>query len=62
MPAHKNKRIAVILLSIIGGITFAAFALYNQSGKIGKTEVISLALTAIIAIVISIIIIKKSDK
>jgi hypothetical protein len=62
MPSHKNKRIAVIIFSIIGGLAFTAFALYNQSGKIGQTEVISLALTAIIAVVISIIIIKKSNK
>jgi len=62
MNQDKNKKIIVIVFSIIGGLAFTAFALYDQSGKIGKTEVISLALTAIIAVVISIIIIKKIDK
>jgi hypothetical protein len=62
MNPDKNKKIIVIVFSIIGGLAFTAFALYNQSGKIGKTEVISLVLTAIIAVVISIIIIKKIDK
>jgi hypothetical protein len=62
MKVYANKRIAIIIFSIIGGLAFATFLLYDQSGKIGLTEIIALTLTAIIAIVISVIIIKKANK
>lgn len=51
-----------MILSIIGGLAFGAYLLYNQSGTIGQTEMIALTLTAIIAIVISVIMIKKGNK
>jgi hypothetical protein len=62
MKLYDNKRIALIIFSIIGGLAFAAYLLYDQRGTIGKTEIIALTLTAIIAIVISVIMIKKGNK
>jgi len=62
MKLYDNKRITLIIFSIIGGIAFAAFLLYDQRGTIGQTEIVALSLTAIIAIVISVIIIKKGNK
>ncbi|MBK8735825.1 MAG: hypothetical protein KBF69_02775 [Saprospiraceae bacterium] len=62
MKLYDNKRITLIIFSIIGGLAFAAFLLYDQSGKIGQTEIIALTLTAVIAVVISVIMIKKGNK
>jgi hypothetical protein len=62
MKLYDNKRITLIIFSIISGLAFAAYLLYDQSGTIGRTEIIALTLTAIIAITISVIIIKKGNK
>jgi len=62
MKLYDNKRIALIIFSIIGGLAFDTFLLYDQSGTIGQTEIIALTLTDIIAIVISVIMIKKGNK
>ncbi len=62
MKLYDKKRIAIIIFSIIGGLAFATYLLYDQRGTIGQTEIIALTLTAIIAIVISVIMIKKGNK
>ena len=62
MKLYDNKRIAIITFSIFSGVAFAAYLLYNQCGTIGKTEIIALSLTAIIAITVTIIIIRKANK
>ena len=62
MKLYDKKRIRLIIFSIIGGIACAAFVLYDQRGTIGKTEVIALLLTAVIATTISVIIIKIGNK
>ncbi len=62
MKLYDNKRITLIIFSIIGGLAFSAFLLYDQSGKIGQTEIIALTLTVVIAVVISVIMIKKGNK
>ena len=62
MKLYDNKRIAIIFISIISGLAFATKLLYDQRGTIGKTEIIALTLTAIIAIVISVIVIRKGNK
>ncbi|HUX61885.1 MAG TPA: hypothetical protein VMV32_11285 [Ignavibacteriaceae bacterium] len=62
MKLYDKKRIAFIIFSIIVGIAFAAYSIYDQLGTIGQTDIIALTLTAITAIVISVIIIKKGNK
>jgi len=60
MKLYDYKRIAVIFFSIILGLAFSAYLLFEQIGVFGKKEI--LILTAIIAITISVIIIKKGNK
>ena len=62
MRRYDNKRIALIIFSIIAGLAFATFLLYYQRETIGQTEIIALFMTAIIAITISVIIIRKANK
>jgi len=62
MKLYYKKRIAFIIFSVIIGLAFATYILYEQRGTIGQTEIIALILTAIIAIVISVIMIKKGNK
>jgi hypothetical protein len=57
-----KKRIVLIIFSIISGLAFAAFLLYDQRGTIGQTEIIALSVTAVIAITISLIIIQRANK
>ena len=57
-----SKRISIIIFSIVLGICFAAYLLYDQRGIIGQSEVVILTLTAIIAFIIAIVIIKKANK
>jgi len=62
MKLYDNKRIALSFFSIIGGLTFTAYLFYDHRGTIGQSEIIVLTLTAIFAIVISVIMIKKGNK
>lgn len=62
MKVYNNKRIIFFILSIIGGLFFATYLLYDQKAVIAQTEIITLALTAIIATAIIIIMIKKGNK
>ncbi len=62
MKLYDNKRIAFIIFSIIGGLVFGTYLLYDQRRTIEQTEIITLTLTAIIAIIISVIMIKRGNK
>lgn len=62
MKLYDKKRIALIIFSIFGGLAIATYLLYEKRGTIGQTEIIALTFTVIIAIVISVIMIKKGNK
>ena len=62
MKLVGNKQIALIIFSIIGGLLFAGYILYEQRGALEQTEMIALALTAIIGVAIAVFIIKRGNK
>lgn len=62
MKLYDKKRIIYLILSIVGGLCFSAYLLYDQSGKIGRIEIISLTATAIMAIIILVALIKIGNK
>ena len=62
MKLYDKKKIRLIIFSIIGGMIFSTFLLYEQRGKIGKVELFALGFTLLIAISISSIIIRKGNK
>jgi hypothetical protein len=62
MKLYDRKRIALIIFFIIVGMIFSAYLLYDQRGTIGRTEIIALILTAVIAIAIATIMIVKGNK
>lgn len=62
MKLYDNKRIGLIIISIVLGICFAAYLLYEQKGELGRTEYIVLGLTLSIAIAISLTVIKIGNK
>lgn len=62
MKLFDKKRIIIIGASIILGLIFTGYILYEQSGKLGLTEFIVLGLTLVIAVGTSIVIIKKGNK
>lgn len=56
----SQKKVFLIIFSIIVGLCFTAFLLYDQRGIIGQTEIIALTFTTIITIIILVIMIKKN--
>lgn len=49
-------------MSVLIGLVFCAYLLYNKYGKLGQLEFISLGITAVIAFGVSFIMIKKGNK
>jgi hypothetical protein len=62
MKLYEKKRIQLYIIASIGGLIFSAFGLYDQTGKIGKTEIIALTATAIVITIVTLIIIKIGNK
>jgi hypothetical protein len=62
MKLADKKKITIIAFSIIGGLIFAGYILYVQGGQIGKTEIISLSIAALISIIILVLIIRRANK
>jgi len=62
MKLFDKKRIIIIGASIILGLIFTGYILYEQSGKLGLTEFIVLGLTLVIAVGTSIFMIKIGNK
>lgn len=62
MKLFDKKRIITISVSILVGLIFTGYILYDQSGKLGLTEFIAIGLTLVIAVGIAIFMIKKGNK
>ena len=62
MKLYDNKRIALIIFSIISGLALTTYLFYEQLGKIGQREIFILAVTTAIAIIISILVIRRGNK
>jgi hypothetical protein len=62
MKLYDKKRIGLISISIIFGICFATYILYEQKGRIGNNELLVLGITLVVAIVIGFVLIKKGNK
>lgn len=62
MKLYDNKRIALIIISIICGLVFTAYLFYEELGTIGQREIVILALTAAITIIMAVLIIRKGNK
>ncbi len=56
-----KKKILLIIFAIIVGITFASFILYKRNGELGKIEIVSLGITALLVISISVYAIRKAN-
>jgi hypothetical protein len=62
MKLYDNRRIGLIIIAIICGLGFTTYLFYEQLGKIGQTEILILSLTTAIAIIISVLVIRKGNK
>jgi hypothetical protein len=62
MKLYDNKKIILIIISIIVGLLLFAYITFEQKGSFGKTDIISMIITAFVGIIISFIIIKKGNK
>ncbi len=57
-----KKNIALIVISIIGGLVFASYFIYNQTGRFGEIEIFAVCFTAVLSIIIGFVEIRKANK
>jgi len=62
MKLVDRKRKVIIGSSLILGICFAAYLIYDQKGALTQRDFISLGITLLIGIIIALIVIKIANK
>ena len=59
---YDNKRLKLIAFSIALGICLAAYLIYEQKGQLESKEFITLGITLLLAIIITLVMIKIENK
>jgi len=62
MKLAGKKSIILIGISILGGLIFSSYIIYEQKGQIGKLEIIPILISLLISIIIAILIIKRANR
>jgi hypothetical protein len=62
MQLVDKKKKVIMIASIILGLGFSSYLIYEQEGQFGKSEIISIIGGALIAILIVMLVIRRANK